>query len=137
VPVEESDLLYLQCSKKGWEIPKNNAQDALKDAALEFSFDPVKESLLAIRDDSTIEPADITQLATRYLGIDDELSNRQLAVCAIGAVKRIFFPGCKHDTCLVIHSEGQGRGKSTFWNELATDEFFNDIAQNNDKDFCW
>ena len=103
----------------------------------------MKESLQAIRDDSTIESADITQLATPYLGVDDELSNRQLAVCAIGAVKRIFFPGCKHDTCLVIHSEEQARGKSTFWNELASDEFFNDTAQSNDKDFllvthqCW
>ena len=46
-------------------------------------------------------------------------------------------------TCLVIHSEEQGRGKSTFWNRLASDEFFNDTAQSNDKDFllathqCW
>lgn len=143
IPVAESELLYVQCSKKGWDIPKGSAQDALRDAALDFSFDPVKESLMAIRDDPSIEPADITQLASHYLGIDDELSNRQLAVCAIGAVKRVFSPGCKHDTCLVIHSEEQGRGKSTFWNQLASDEFFNDTAQSSDKDFllvthqCW
>lgn len=143
IPVPESELLYVQCSKKGWDIAKVAAQDALRDSALDFSFDPVKESLVAIRDDSTIKPADITQLASHYLGIDDELSNRQLAVCAIGAVKRVFFPGCKHDTCLVLHSEKQGEGKSTFWNELATDEFFNDTAQSGDKDFllathqCW
>lgn len=143
VPVTEAELLYIQLSKKGGEISQKHAQDAIRDAALDYSFDPVKESLLRIRDTSDIKTADITQLATHYLGVGDELSNRQLAVCAIGAVRRVFEPGCKHDTCLVIHSEEQGLGKSTFWNRLASDEFFNDTAQSNDKDFllathqCW
>lgn len=143
VPVAEAELLYVQLSKKGGAISPKHAQDAIRDAALDHSFDPVKESLLQIRDNTDIKSADITQLATHYLGVGDELSNRQLAVCAIGAVRRVFEPGCKHDTCLVIHSEEQGRGKSTFWNRLASDEFFNDTAQSNDKDFllathqCW
>ena len=99
--------------------------------------------MISVRDNPDIKPADITQLATHYLGIGDELSNKELAVSAIGAVKRRFYPGTKHDTCLVIHSEEQGKGKSTFWNELASDPFFNDTGQTNDKDFllathqCW
>ena len=103
VPVAEAELLYVQLSKKGGAISPKHAQDAIRDAALDYSFDPVKESLLQIRDNTDIKSADITQLATHYLGVGDELSNRLLAVCAIGAVRRVFEPGCKHDTCLVIH----------------------------------
>ena len=128
---------------KGGDISQKHAQDAIRDAALDYSFDPVREYLLGVRDNPDIEPADITQLSTHFLGVADELSNRQLAAFAIGAVRRVFKPGCKHDTCLVLHSEEQGKGKSTFWNELASDPFFNDTGQSNDKDFllathqCW
>ena len=143
VPVPEAELLYVQVSKKGGDISQKHAQDALRDAALDHSFDPVKEYLIGVRDNPDIKPADITQLSTHFLGVDDELSNRQLAMCAIGAVRRVFQPGCKHDTCLVLHSEEQGKNKSTFWNRLASDSFFNDTGQRNDKDFllaahsCW
>ena len=143
IPVTEAELLYVQVSKKGGDISQKHAQDAVRDAAFDFSFDPVKEYLISVRDNPDIKPADITQLATRYLGISDELSNKELAVSAIGAVKRRFYPGTKHDTCLVIHSEEQGKGKSSFWNALASDPFFNDTGQSNDKDFllathqCW
>ena len=143
IPVSEAELLYVQISKKGGDISQKHAQDAIRDAAFDFSFDPVKEYLIGVRDNPEIEPADITQLATHYLGIGDELSNKALAVSSIGAVKRRFYPGTKHDTCLVIHSEEQGKGKSSFWNALASDPFFNDTGQTNDKDFllathqCW
>ena len=116
IPVSEAELLYVQISKKGGDISQKHAQDAIRDAAFDFSFDPVKEYLIGVRDNPEIEPADITQLATHYLGIGDELSNKALAVSSIGAVKRRFYPGTKHDTCLVIHSEEQGKGKSSFWN---------------------
>lgn len=143
IPVPEAELLYVQISKKGGDISPKHAQDAIRDAAFDYSFDPVKEYLIRVRDSPEIKAADITQLATHFLGVGDELSNKQLAVCAIGAVRRRFYPGTKHDTCLVIHSEGQGQNKSTFWNCLASDPFFNDTAQGNDKDFllathqCW
>ncbi len=143
VPVPEAELLYVQVSKKGGDISQKHAQDALRDAALDHSFDPVKEYLIGVRDNPDIKPADITQLSTHFLGVADELSNRQLAMCAIGAVRRVFQPGCKHDTCLVLHSEEQGKNKSTFWNRLASDSFFNDTGQSNNKDFllaahsCW
>lgn len=135
IPVSEAELLYVQISKKGGEISQKHAQDAIRDAAFDFSFDPVKEYLISVRDNPDIKPADITQLSTHYLGIGDELSNKALAVSSIGAVKRRFYPGTKHDTCLVIHSEEQGKGKSSFWNALASDPFFNDTGQSNDKDF--
>ena len=143
IPVPEAELLYVQVSKKGGDISQKHAQDALRDASLDHSFDPVKEYLIGVRDNPDIKPADITQLSTHFLGVADELSNRQLAMCAIGAVRRVFEPGCKHDTCLVLHSEEQGKNKSTFWNRLASDSFFNDTGQRNDKDFllaahsCW
>ena len=51
----------MQLKKGGDNLPKH-AQDAIRDAALDYSFDPVKESLLQIRDNTDIKSADITQL---------------------------------------------------------------------------
>ena len=143
IPVKEAELLYVQVSKKGGDISQKHAQDALRDAALDHSFDPVKDYLISVRDNPDIEPADIHKLATRFLGLNDNLANHQLAVNAIGAVRRVFEPGCKHDTVCIIHSIGQGKKKSTFWEMLASRPFFNDSAQTSDKDFllnthkCW
>ena len=62
IPVTEAELLYVQVSKKGGDISQKHAQDAIRDAAFDFSFDPVKEYLISVRDNPDIKPADITQL---------------------------------------------------------------------------
>jgi predicted P-loop ATPase len=44
----------------------------------------------------------------------------------ISAVARVYSPGCKVDTMLVLHEDLGGRGKSTFFRTLAGDDFFSD-----------
>ena len=40
VPVAEAELLYVQLSKKGGAISPKHAQDVIREAALDYSFDP-------------------------------------------------------------------------------------------------
>jgi putative DNA primase/helicase len=58
-------------------------------------------------------------LAHDYLGSEDNEYNTQIVnATLIGAISRVFQPGCKHDTLLVLEGD-QGTGKSTFIRELA------------------
>jgi predicted P-loop ATPase len=64
-----------------------------------------------------------------------------LAATLIGAVNRVMVPGCKFDTCTVLHG-AQGIYKSMFWKVLASPAWFCDTP-NEDKDLklaihrCW
>jgi putative DNA primase/helicase len=55
-------------------------------------------------------------------------------VLAIGGVARVYHPGVKHDTCLILEG-AQGALKSTALRTLASDDFFSDdIAELGSKD---
>jgi predicted P-loop ATPase len=56
-----------------------------------------------------------------------------LKVCLIGAVKRIFEPGAKHDTACVLMGP-QGCGKSTFWRNLGGRYFSDALRDISSKD---
>ncbi len=56
-----------------------------------------------------------------------------MAVALMGMMKRIMEPGCKYDYCIVLKGP-QGIGKSSFWRTLASDPWFCDTHQDNDKD---
>jgi predicted P-loop ATPase len=77
-----------------------------------------------------VEPAYIEALATTYLRPNDapgSLYDEMLKRTLIGAVKRVFEPGCKHDTACVLMGD-QGARKSTFWNALGG-AFFSDALR--------
>ena len=58
-------------------------------------------------------------------GTTDEMSNLHLQRQLIALVARAMQPGCKVDTSLILHSDRQGIGKSTFWSILGG-EWFSD-----------
>ncbi|MBP0021968.1 MAG: hypothetical protein J7647_30975 [Cyanobacteria bacterium SBLK] len=66
----------------------------------------------------------IDNLSSRFLGNNLSISNVIVKKFLIGAVARIFKPGCKMDSALIFKGE-QGIGKSSFFRELAG-AFFND-----------
>ena len=133
---------YAELSCRGYEIPKLAAIDALFFLAQHNSYSPIEEWFCDLRKNLSIQPIDIESISTDYLGVDDDLSNVMLKTCLIGAVKRVFIRGCKHDTCLVLKGS-QGIGKSSFWKALASEAWFSDTWQEKPQDLfmqiqrCW
>ncbi|MBD1903888.1 virulence-associated E family protein [Trichocoleus sp. DQ-A3] len=81
------------------------------------SYNPVKDYLEDCIQKHTPTPIDIENLATRWFGISDRLSNIYLKRYLIGAVARIYQPGCQVDTSLILQGN-QGFKKSTFFRVL-------------------
>ncbi|MEB3360795.1 MAG: virulence-associated E family protein [Synechococcaceae cyanobacterium] len=132
---------YVTLGQVGWKIDKGGARDALLYAARFNSYHPIKEYLHHLEVNGDVQSADLSSLATTYLGTADPLYDAMLAATLIGAVARVVRPGCKFDTCTVLRG-AQGIFKSTFWNALASPSWFCDTP-NDDKDLklaiqtCW
>jgi predicted P-loop ATPase len=93
--------------------------------AAEHPTHPVREYLEALRWDGTPR---LDRWLADFCGCeDDELSELYGLKWAIGAVARIFRPGCKVDTMLVLQSDLQGQGKSTAV-RVMSDPWFSDSA---------
>ena len=134
-PIAGTDRFYLQLAEMGYKVTKALAEDCLVQVAKENEYDPVKNYLDHISE--TVEPTCIDYLATTYLRPDDEagtIYDAMLKKTLIGAVKRIYEAGCKHDTACVLMGD-QGARKSTFWKVLGGPFFsdsLSDIASKDD-----
>ena len=122
------ERFYLRLAEQGFKVAKDLALDCLIQVARENPYDPVALYLDHVA--ATVEPAYITGLATAYLRPEDAaaggptLYDHMLRCTLIGAVRRVFEPGCKHDTATVLMGE-QGARKSSFWSALGG-AFFSD-----------
>lgn len=68
------------------------------------------------------------------LQAEDELTAEALKIFLLGAIKRVFHPGCKFEMMLCLVG-GQGAGKSSFFRLLAIkDEWFSDDLRRLDDD---
>lgn len=110
--------------------------EVLRDLALENQYHPVKDYLESLPKSSN--PNILNNLSTRHLGTESPLYDEYLKKTLVGAVARIFEPGCQLDTVCVLQGL-QGVGKSTFWKTLAfakTKKWFNNnlCTDNGDKD---
>ena len=87
-------------------------------------YHPIQDYLNSLEWDGTER---IRKALTRYLGADDsEYVYECLRLFMLGAIHRVFKPGCKFEVMLCLVS-GQGAGKSTFFRLLAVkDEWFSD-----------
>ena len=142
IPVFELENLYCHLSQRGYTISKDQAIDAAKAAAMAHSFHPVREYLDRIASDDSIVAADLDQIATVFWDTDDPLYDAMLRKTLIGAVKRIYEPGCMFRTCLVFKG-GQDIRKSSSFKYLASPDWVTDTAQDKHEDFllalhgCW
>ena len=117
-PIQHIDHFYLQLAQQGIKVSKELAADVVHVVALENPHDPVREYLEHVADN--VPPVPIDTLATAYLRPTDQpgsLYDAMLKATLIAAVRRIFEPGCKHDSACVLMGP-QGCGKSTFWRNL-------------------
>ena len=103
---------------------RNDYFDALRNVSMKNRFHPVRELLDSLEWDGTEK---IRSLPVDYLGVEDTEYNYQVfKLSMLGAVARIYDPGCKFDY-MTIFTGKQGLGKSTFLRKLAMkDEWFSD-----------
>jgi predicted P-loop ATPase len=133
MPGEAVELFYVLLSEIGYEVREKPARDALIRAARLNEYNPALEYFEAIFNMETIDPIDLDQVATDYLGTDDPLYDAMLAATLIGLVQRTFEPGSKFDNLCTLHGR-QGIKKSSFWKAIASPAWFIDTAQPNRKE---
>lgn len=103
---------------------RNDYFDAFKIVSIKNKFNPVKQMLDSLEWDGKPH---IQRLLPDFLGAEDSEYNRQvMRLWMLGAVSRIYMPGCKFDYTMILQGK-QGVGKSTFLRLLALDDaWFND-----------
>jgi len=119
--IKNIELFYLTLAELGFKVSKEMAIDCLLKVAHENQFDPVKLYLDHVY--QSVEPTYIDGLATAYLRPQDAslheptIYDAMLKLTLINAVRRVYQPGCKHDTATVLQGK-QGIKKSSFWHSL-------------------
>ena len=117
-PITDSDItgFRTEIEKLEMRLGKNDCADAIKRAAEELGFDPVKDALNSFTWDG-VERLD--HWLVEYLGAADNSFTRQAgSKWLIGAVSRILQPGTKFDYMLVLEGK-QGIMKSQALRALA------------------
>ena len=137
-PLEGAERFYLALADQGYKVSKELAIDAIVQVAREHHYDPVTLYLEHVA--ATVEPAYIESLATTYLRPEDHtpcgqptLYDHMLRCTLIGAVRRAFNPGCKHDTTCILSGD-QGARKSSFWSVLGGPFFSDSLGDLSSKD---
>lgn len=119
------------------DIGKEKAGDTVVHIAKKRSYSPVQEYLERVSLEHSSEDLSLLDdIATRYFGSNEPLHNVFMRKHLIGLVKRVFEPGCQHDTAVILQGS-QGKQKSNFWRTLAVNpDWFDDTitSGNNDKD---
>ena len=93
--------------------------------AYENRYHPVKEYLLANYDQSKVNIEAISNLSTRYFGTDKAIYDIYMKKMLIGAVRRVFEPGCYLKEMVILHGD-QDAGKSQWIRKLTGEQWFND-----------
>ena len=115
-------LLYFE-EKYGLTVEKKLI-DAVTIIANENRYHPICDFLNRLKWDGTER---IRFCLHHFLGSDtDEYTYEAMKLFLLGAISRVFHPGCKFETMLCLVG-GQGAGKSSFFRLLAIkDEWFSD-----------
>jgi predicted P-loop ATPase len=112
---------------------KSQAQSALKEAANQNRYHPVREYLSSLgKTDLSI---DLGLVAEKVLGLTDALSKAQVSAWLCGAVSKVFSAdGSPFIEVLTLISPKQGIGKSEFFKTLASPNWFGDSFAQTDGD---
>lgn len=145
VAMRDADMnsAYVLLSQKGWVIGEKPVINAICHVARHQSFHPVRQYLLSLEQDPDTTAFDLDEVAPKFFRSRDPLHVAMVRKWLIGAVWRAMEPGCQMDYCLVLQSRHQGIGKTTSFKALASPDWFNSTAPDNDKDFllnvhsCW
>lgn len=125
-PITDRDMSHLKLHlERNYRLNnEKHLKDALRIVAGEHRFHPVREYLEGLKWDGEER---IAHALTRFLGAEECRFNTEcLKVFMMGAISRVFRPGCKFELMLCLVG-GQGAGKSSFFRLLAVkDEWFTD-----------
>lgn len=111
---------------------RNDYFDALKNVSMRNRFHPVRNVLDSLEYDGNEH---IRSLLPDYMGAEDtEYIYQVMRLWMLGAVARVYEPGCKFDYTMIFTGP-QGLGKSTFLKMMAlNDAWFNDSLDSLDSD---
>ena len=123
-------MLYLE--DKYSLTSEKKIQKALSIIADSNKYHPIRDYLNGLEWDGTER---IRYALHRFLGAEEsEYTHQALRLFMLGAISRVFKPGCKFEVMLCLVG-GQGAGKSTFFRLLAIkDEWFSDDLKKIDDD---
>lgn len=129
----DADRLYSWIAKEhGVQFPSEQFNRAINDVAASRSYHPVKSYLENLPEWDGVKRIDT--LLVDYFNAENSIYTREaMRKCLVGAVARIYEPGCKFDYMLVLNGP-QGIGKSTFFNKLAGDWFSDSLTMTDMKD---
>lgn len=95
--------------------------DALALEIEKNSFHPITDYLRSVKWDGETR---IDEILIKYFGAEDNQYTREaIRKTLVGAVARVFEPGCKFDLVLTLVSQQQGTGKSSFFKALGRQWF--------------
>lgn len=128
---DDSALFSIVQSEYGLNS-RNDFFDAIKNVSASEKFHPIKDVLESLKWDGKEH---IRELLSDYLGAENnEYTYSVMKLFMLGAVSRIYQPGCKFDYTMILQGP-QGLGKSTFLQLLAlSDEWFCDSLDSLDSD---
>ncbi|MFZ9061104.1 MAG: VapE domain-containing protein, partial [Steroidobacteraceae bacterium] len=135
--LEDAEHFYLDLADEGKKVGKELALDCLIKVAREHPYDPVRMYLEHVA--ATVDPCPIDRLASSYLRPDDpkdappSIYDHMLKATLIGAVRRVFEPGGKHDTACVLTGD-PGAWKWSFWSVLGGAFYSASLGDISDKD---
>jgi Virulence-associated protein E len=128
---QEDRLANIWLQREGITVKLDVAGQAVQTVALEHGFHPVKTYLDSLVWDQTRR---LDTWLSLYLGVQHtEYSSSVGSRFLISCVARIYKPGCKVDTCLILEGP-QGKGKSRSLRALAEPYFADEIADLGSKD---
>ncbi|TDM10454.1 VapE domain-containing protein [Macrococcus lamae] len=109
----------------------NRIRDLLNEIFYRNTYHPVEDYLESLEWDGELR---LNTLFIDYLGASNtDYIKRISELSFIGAVKRIYEPGSKHDTMIVLYGQ-QGVGKSYILKRLAREWFNDSIIKISDRD---
>ena len=130
----DTDMKYIRLylEKTYGLTSEKKIADAADLAADANSYHPIRDYLNGLKWDGTER---IAHVLHHFLGAaEDDYTCEAMKIFLLGAIKRVFQPGCKFETMLCLVG-GQGAGKSTFFRLLAVkDEWFSDDLRRLDDD---
>ena len=131
--LSDTDMKYILRRMEKYGISsEKKIESAIRIVANENRYHPIRDYLNGLKWDGTKR---IAHVLHHFLGAaEDEYTCEAMKIFLLGAIKRVFQPGCKFGTMLCLVG-GQGAGKSTFFRLLAVkDEWFSDDLRRLDDD---
>ncbi|MEA5620521.1 VapE domain-containing protein [Cronbergia sp. UHCC 0137] len=124
------DSAFIHISEDtGIELSKSYAADYLVEIARRNSYHPVINYLESIKSscesltlNNTLDT--IHKVLSEATTVQEKLHLTFLTKTLVAAVNRVYKPGCFQKNVCILYGQ-QNAGKSSFWRELASDNFFN------------